>query len=418
MKFSANQKSSAIFFLGNFTLSIFRYLFHLLLLRLLLPEQYGEFLTFLSLIYILSVPTTTIATVTTKTVSGLLGKNDLLSIKSFFYFLFKKVFYPMSLLGLFIIVFSSWLAGVFKANQVAFIVLGLSTVISSFQTIVGAYLLGLHLLLKHTFFGILTVIFTIALAVLLISLKLGSLGAVIGQVAGGLLSTAVALIWLKNYLYPAVSTKKKYNLGLKSIASFSFINSLATMSLISTDILMARIILNPHDSGIYSSLSVIGRIVIFGLAPISTLMLTFSAKKHATGDSGMLLFKKMGLVIFCLGLIAGLVFSFVPGLIVKIFGGSNFSESGQYLGVFALSMVLYSWSQFLLSFFNGTGKEKYNLVIALFAILQPLAIFIWGKSLQSLTFTSFWLQLGLFVSLFFLLLKPVWPGAKIKHGES
>ena len=418
MKITANQKSSAIFFVGNFTLSVFRYVFHLLLLRLLLPEQYGEFLTFLSLIYILSVPTSTIATVTTKTVSSLFGKKDFSSINSFFYFLFQKVFYPMSLLGLLVIIFSSWLATVFKANQVSFVVLGFSTVISSIQTIVGAYLLGLHLLTKHTLFGVLTVIFTICLAVSLISLNMGSLGAVIGQVGGGLLATALAYLWLRKYISPAILTKKRYNLGLKSLTSFSFLNSLATISLISTDILLARILLDPHQSGIYSSLSVIGRIVIFGLSPLSTLMLTFSAKKHASGDNTFGLFRKMGLIIFGLGVLAAVAFNMAPNIIVKIFGGSNFSESGQYLGLFALSMVFYSWSQFLLAFFNGTGKEKYNLVIAIFALIQPLSLALWGRSLQSLTLISFWLQLILFIILFSLLLKPLLSGAKINHGQS
>ena len=109
-------KTSAIFYIGNFTNSIFRYLFHLVLLRFLAPAEYGEFLSYLSLIYLLSIPMTTIATVITKYVSEFKGKEDKVSINLFFHHILHT-FTPIAfLLSLLLVLFSGPLAILFKAQ--------------------------------------------------------------------------------------------------------------------------------------------------------------------------------------------------------------------------------------------------------------------------------------------------------------
>lgn len=411
-------KSSLIFYSGNFSLSIFRYLFHIILLRLLTPSQYGEFLTFLSLIYLLSIPTNTIATITTKSVSSFLGKNDHKSINAFFYFILQKTFYPLLVVATVVILFSTQLATLFSASNTAFVVLGISSLTSPLQTIVSSYLLGLHLLTKYSVFGLITAVSTILISFLLIYLGYGSLGAVIGQVVGGLFATLIAFIWIYRKIFPKSITKVKFNLNLKSLTNYSLLNSSATLSFMSVDILLARIILDAHQSGIYSSLSVIGRTIIFGLSPISTLVLTYASKKHAAGARLKPMFQKLGFVIFVLGLAGAGIFNLFPHQIAKILGGENFQETGQYLGLFSLSMVLFSWNQFLLSFFNGIGKERNNIYFAFFALLQPITILLVAKDILTMTYISLGLQFGLFTCLLFLLLYPSMQGAKIKHDPN
>ncbi len=410
-------KSSLIFYSGNFFLSIFRYLFHILLLRLLTPSQYGEFLTFLSLIYLLSIPTNTIATVTTKSISSFLGKKDYGSINAFFYYIIQKTLRPLLVISFTVILFSVPLSRLFTASHIAFIVLGISSLTSPLQTIVSSYLLGLHLLLKHSIFGIITALSTILLSFLLIYLGFGSLGAVVGQVAGGLVATTIALLWIRANIFPKKQSTTKFNLNLKSLTNFAFLNSSATLSFMSVDILLARIILDTHQSGIYSSLSVIGRTIIFGLSPLSTLVLTYASKKHASGANLRSMFQKLGLVAIILGLSGITIFNIFPHQITRILGGVNFQETGKYLGVFSISMVLFSWNQFLLAFFNGIGREKYNLYYTFFALLQPFIILFAAKDISALVLISLGLQLSLFICLLFLLLKPGALDAKIKHDS-
>lgn len=417
-KFGEGLKSSLIFYSGNFSLSILRYVFHLVLLRLLTPSEYGEFLTFLSLIYLLSIPTNTIATITTKSVSNFLGKKDSNSINAFFYYIFQKTFYPLLIVGFTVALLSTPLSHLFNASNIAFIVLGISSLTSPLQTIVSSYLLGLHLLIKYSVFGLITAVSTILLSFLLIYLGFGSLGAVVGQVAGSLVATAIALLWIKPNIFPKQQTTSKFNMNLKSLTNFALLNSSATLSFMSVDILLARIILDAHQSGIYSSLSVIGRTIIFGLSPLSTLVLTYASKKHASGARLLPMFQKLGLVIFVLGLSGAAIFNLFPHQIASILGGANFQETGKYLGLFSFSMVLFSWNQFLLAFFNGIGKESNNKYFAFFALLQPIAILLIAKDISTMVFISLGLQLGLFLCLLLLLLKPEALGVKIKHGSN
>ncbi len=418
MLLSKNIKSSLLFYVGNFLLSLLRYAFHIILLRLLTPDEYGEFLTYLSLMYILSVPNGTISTIVTKAVSSFVGNNQQKSVNSFFYFIGKKTVVPAAVICLIILLSSGTLSDIFKANKLAFVVLGISALTTTFQTVVSSYLLGLQLFVKQTIFGLISTVLTIVVTVLLINLGSSSLGAVIGQVLGGLLATLLALYWLVPFITPKQDTQNNYSLNLASYANFSFLNSLATMSLISLDILMVRALLPTHQSGIYSSLSVIGRTIIFGLSPISILMLTVSAKKFAAGTSLNTLFFKLGTAIFVLGAIGGAIFNLFPVQISGLLAGDNFKDTAQYLGIFAISMVLFSWSQFVLAYFNGSGRERYNIVYILFALLQPVLIYVLGTDLQSLTYISLYLHLGLFLILLILLLQPVVIGARIKHAKS
>ena len=80
-------RSTAFFYFGSFGLNVFRYFFHLILLRFLAPAEYGEFLSYLSLTYLLGIPTGTIATVITKYVAEFKGKGDKTSINLFFHYL-------------------------------------------------------------------------------------------------------------------------------------------------------------------------------------------------------------------------------------------------------------------------------------------------------------------------------------------
>ena len=135
-------RSSAFYYFGNFAISFLRYLFHLLLLRLLLPADYGEFLAYLSLLYLLGIPNGTVSNVVIKYVAGFRGKKDNLSINELFYYLIEKLT-PLSLgLGFLLIFFAKFLSIIFKAHPAAFVILGLYLFVSLVSTLVRSYLLA------------------------------------------------------------------------------------------------------------------------------------------------------------------------------------------------------------------------------------------------------------------------------------
>src|SRR3989338_982232 len=114
-----NAKRSAFFYLGSFLLSFGNYLFHLMLLRLLSPAEYGEFLTYISFLYLLTIPNQTISILVTKYVSDFLGKQEGKKMNRFFYYLLSRLLLPAVFLGAIIIISSKLWAELFKAHHLA-----------------------------------------------------------------------------------------------------------------------------------------------------------------------------------------------------------------------------------------------------------------------------------------------------------
>jgi O-antigen/teichoic acid export membrane protein len=393
-------RSSAFYYFGNFFLSFSRYLFHLILLRLLVPSEYGEFLSYLSLIYILSIPTGTIANVVTKFVSDFKGKGDSTSINQFFYYLLKLITPVVSLLGFSLIIFSGPLATIFKAHSLAFIILGISVFLSLFQTIVNSYIIAFQKFVYQTIIGCSGVIITILLSVLFIKLGFGATGAVLGQLLGALIVSIILFLSIRKSVIPKITLVKKPVFNLSGFTGYSFIFALGTASLISTDVLMVRAFFDAHTSGLYSSLSILGRMILFGLTPFSALILPIAAHRHAQNISTNSIFIKLGSVLLFFGTFGAGIFSLFPSQIIRILSGPAYLEAAPLLSYFAFSMAFLALSQFIISYLMATGRPQANIFLLAATLIQPVIIIIFRFSISSTIHINFILQLLLFLSLF------------------
>lgn len=341
----------------------------------------------------------TIAGVATKFVADFRGKKDEASVNLFFYYLLKKISPITFSLGFILIIFSGPLASIFKAHSVAFIVLGVSMMINLYQTIIGSYLVAFQKFVLQTMLGFLSVIVTILLSILFINLGFGATGAVIGQLFAGILVTVITFLNIKKSIYPKQEVQKQPTFSLSGFTGWSFIYALGTMSLMSTDILMVRALFDTHTSGLYSALSILGRMILFGLTPLIGLMLPLAAHRHsATGTAQTILFK-LGAVISLLGFIGAGIFSLFPTFIIRILSGSEYISAAPLLPVFAFSMMFFGLSQFLLSYLMATGRPKANILLLVVTILQPAVIYFSRFSISSTIWSQSYLFFGLFCSL-------------------
>lgn len=392
-------RSSAFYYFGNFILSFSRYIFHLILLRLLVPSEYGEFLSYLSLIYLLSIPTGTIATVVTKFVSGFKGKGDTASINQFFYYLLRLISPIVFVLGSLLIIFSIPLATIFKAHSMAFVVLGISVFISLFQTIVNSYIIAFQKFIFQTIVGFGGVTITIFLAILFIKLGLGATGAVLGQILAGTITSLILFFSIRRSVLPKQSQEKRGKFNLFGFTGYSFIFALGTASLISTDVLMVRAFFDSHTSGLYSSLSILGRMILFGLTPLTALVLPVAAHRHAKNTSTTSIFLKLGAVILLFGSLGAGIFSLFPSQIIRLLSGSAYLETAPLLSFFAFSMAFLAFSQFIISYLMAIGRPQANIFLLIATVTQPVIFFINKSSFQNTVHANFGLLLILFLSL-------------------
>ncbi len=398
-------KSTLAFYIASFTQSIFRYLFHLVLLRLLLPAEYGEFLSYLSLIYLLGIPMSTVSTVVTKYVSEYHAKKKSKEINLFFYFLLKTLSPLVLTVGLALFLFSGPLSVIFKAHPIAFTVLGISMFVSLFQTIITSYIIAFQEFVYVSAIGFLSIFLTIALSFIFIRSGLGATGAVIGQLVSNIICTIINFVHLRSRIFPKADTKIKPNFSMGGFTIYSFLYSLGTLSLISTDILVVRAFSEPHLSGLYSALSILGRMILFGLTPIISLTLPIASNRHAASGTAKPVFIKLGGLITFLGFVGAGIFSLFPELVVKILSGGAYLAISPYLSIFAFSMVFFAVSQFILSYLMATGFPKANFILVSASVVQPIIIYFFRNSLSGIIWSSFLVQLFLACSLLLYLFR-------------
>ena len=391
-------RSTAFYYFGNIAVSGGRYLFHVLLLRLLLPSEYGEFLAYLSLLYILGIPNATVGNVVVKFVSDFRGKNDHRANNELFYYLIKKLT-PLSLFfGVILIIFSQSLSVALKAHPTAFVILGASLFISILSTVIRSYLLAFQHLIAQIVIGFVEILSTLGLAYVFITLGLSATGAVLAQILAGIIGVIISFWIIKKEVLPAIQkTKRKFS--LRSFTGYSLIYAVGSISLLSTDVLLARYFLTGHLSGIYSSVAVIGRTIYFGLGPLIGLVLPIASHRHSLSGSSKSVFEKLGGAILILGIIATGIFVLFPNFIISLVSGANYLEATGYLPLFAITMLLFSLNLFLINYLMAIGRPRINFYLLIAALVQPVLISLFHTSLSQIVWSNLLLEMALFIPL-------------------
>ena len=392
-------RSSVIYYLGNFTISIGNYLFHLLLIHLLVPAAYGEFLAYVSFLYLITIPSNTVSILVTKSIAHYYGNQDHSSINHFFYFILGKILFPVILLASFVVLFSNQLSFLLKAHPLAFVILGISIISSFLGSILRSYISAFHQFVFITVVSFLEILIRAIITILLIKLGLSATGAVVAMLVSGFISIVVIFIKLKPVIFPKHTGNFLPHITLKSSLIYSLIYSAGTLSLLSIDVLLVRFYFNPHQSGLYAGLSMLGRIIYFGVVPLSSLLLPLTASRFAKKTKTKTILHKLGASTIILGLTGLAIFSFFPNLVIKLLTGNSYLEISYLLPKFSLAMFIYALSYFLLTFLIAVNKQSANFVLLFFSLLQPLIIIFWHLSLDQVVNNNLLIQSLLLLSL-------------------
>lgn len=398
---SPSARTSATFYLGSFISSVSNYLFHLLLIRLLAPAAYGEFLTYVSLLYLTTVPSGTVSILITKHVSQYYGKKDHSSINLYFYFILARVIIPSLLLGLGVILFSGPLSDLFKAEPFAFVVLGISIVTSLLGSILGSYILAFQQFIFSTILSFAGIIFKILLAFIFIKLGLGATGGIIAVFVSGLVSLIVLFIRIKPAIVPKISGTISKNIKIKNLLTYSLIFSTGTLSLMSADVLLVRLYFSPHQSGLYAGLSMLGRMIYFGIIPLSGLLLPLATSRFASQNNTKKIFYKLGLASLGLGGVGVTIFSLYPSLVISLLSGINYLAINSLLPLFSLSMLIFALNYYLLTYLIAVNKQSANLILLLATLIQPLLIALFHQSLNQVVNINLTIQASMLAGLLF-----------------
>lgn len=148
----------------------------------------------------------------------------------------------------------------------------------------------------------------------------------------------------------------------------------ALMTLLNVDLVLARVVLNDHDSGLYAFATVFGRITFWGTGFLSLWV-------YPRVASGGQVHRAIRLALFLISAVGGVALagSFVAGgLISRVLAGAEYVTAGRYAPWFAAAGALMATVQFAV--YVDVARARTRLVlyawgaaVALLAILLLLS---------------------------------------------
>ena len=360
---------------GSFLANVGAYLYHLLMGRLLVPDDYGALQSLISLSNIFTVPLLTLNVVVTKFVASFVGRGEPEKISYLFHRLQKILLVVVFLGGFIFFVFSGTILTFLHIESwVNFLFLDIVLFFGLIATLNRATLQGLS-----NFVSLTVAQFIEAYGKLLLGFVAVTLGfRVTGAFGAFVLIAFVSYIYTAYVLKPYVSKKEKStSVSIRSMGKYgllSFFMTISMVSLYNTDVVLVRHFFSSYESGLYAALSVLGKIIFFGSAPVSVAMFPLVAEAHARGEKYHKIFLKSMLLILGIAGVATFLFSVYPTIALKILVGEKYLSAAPYLPAFSVFLSLCAVIYLLVNFFLSIQKVLPAYIIGAAAIAQIVLI--------------------------------------------
>ena len=135
------------------------------------------------------------------------------------------------------------------------------------------------------------------------------------------------------------------------------------------DVILAKYFLPNSDAGLYSAMSLLGKILYFGTISVSAVMFPRVAALHAQGKNPHSVVNlSLGAVTAAGSIVVGAYFLF-PNAIVHLMLGGQYTSIGRNLGIYAMAMLGLAIANVLVYYFVAVHRRRYMLVMALGAIV-------------------------------------------------
>ncbi|MFC1721665.1 oligosaccharide flippase family protein [Patescibacteria group bacterium] len=364
LRTDALYRNSVIFIGGSLIASIFGYLFHLAMGRMLAPADYAIIASLLAVLTIISVPAGTIQTVATRYTAQYKAKGDEASLKGLRVSLARK----LGVLGIIItvgfMVLSPWVSDFLNIGSVwPVIVISLVFLFAILAPIYRGILQGSQrfVALSSSLIAEAGLKFAAGIGLVWIGLQVGgAIGAIVIGSAAGLL-----VAWFFARQDGTVVPKKVDLKGMLKYALPVIIVLLSAALLYNIDVILVKHYFSGEEAGLYAALSQLGKIIVFGTMAVAGVMFPMVAEKfERKEDYRPILWKSIG-IVGGLSAIAVVIYFLAPQFVIGLLYGENYLAVAWLLGYVAVFMALYSVLNVLVQFF---------LSIKIYGFIYPLVV--------------------------------------------
>lgn len=380
--------------------------------RMLTPKDYGEVVSLMGLLVIVSVPAVTLVSLIAKYVAGFKATQEYNKI----YFIYKKIssysFFVGVVLFFVFCVFIDIISDFLQIDKMSIFVFGLIIPFSFIVSVYRGMLQGLQQFVGFSVLNIIVVVAKILFAVVAVFLGLSIPGVMVSFILANLSAYFFGLIKIKKHFKDKsldLSFDFKSKIKFKQIYKYSstiFWASLFLVIFINIDVVLAKHYLEPSLAGQYSVLSMLGKIIVYATGAFLIILFpkVSAASVKKDGSENRILKIALLFTLF-VGTFVLFFYFFASDLVVKILFGIKYIEISSNLFIFGLAMLFNSLSQVFIYFFMAVDN-KYFLKFFAFAIIsQILLIVFFHASISQITLSLLVSCFVMFVIMSFIYLK-------------
>lgn len=356
--------AGSVFVLANATANFINFGFNAYLGRVLTVEDFGNLTLVSSLLFLSAIPINSLASSTTQKVAYLFGKHSQEASRGYLSHLWKRVLIGGGLLTVTWLLLTPYLPTFFNTNSIwLFLLFTPVWLISLSSAVYGGYLKGTLAFAVLAIIAIFEPLVKFLLAFIII--QSGRHDLVYLSI---LISTAMPLLLSFIYVFKQSSVKVEPS-DAKFNTSFYFsavLYGLANIAFLGLDIVLVKHFLNPVEAGQYALLSLAGKIVFFFGTLTGTLMLPLVAHSQgAKKDSEKIFIWLFSLTCIMTLCAAAPLLLFGNYLMPMLFGDKAYAILS-YLPFYLLTMLMFSMSQTIVSYFQA--RENYFFVTVGFIV--------------------------------------------------
>lgn len=372
---------SSVLFVGTMIANFGSYLYHLLMGRMLGPNDYGILTSLIALVYLFSIISATFLTTIVKFVTKYKAEREFKKIFSLFWQL-QKIFGLTSLFlfGLLFFLKGSMASFLHFKNSFPVVILAAWVGISLLSFVNEGILRGF---LRFNFLSFNAVFATglkLVLAILLVKVGFGVSGALGGIVLSSLVYYLLSFYPLR-FLWQYEDGEKIDWGAFFSYSAPVLLATLGLTSLYSSDVILVKHLFPSYEAGLYSATSVLGRIIFFASGVVPAVMFPLVSERYENGQTHRYLLKQSLLIVGGISLLLTLVYFLAPQLMIKLLYGDLYLSASSYLGIFAVFISLYSLSNLLVSYFLSIRQTQVAFLILTAAVIQAILIYFFHRSL-------------------------------------
>lgn len=372
----------AVISLGAFVGNIFNFLFNFFMTRNLSVEEYGTVAALISIILLFSLAIDSFIPTVVHFAGSYFANKEIDKAAAFFWKL--NTFFLISggiILGSFLI-FSEQLRHFFKIDSPFLLFLvGIVVFFFSITTLNKGMLMG-QLSFKYiSFLNIFSAVIKFFSGVLFVLGGLKVIGALLAFIVISIFQYffsffPLRFVFKKRAAEIAISSKKVF-----AYAAPSAMAMLGLTLFITTDIILVRHFYTAKEAGIYAGMSLLGRIIFFVSAPMSTVLFPLVVQRHARNEKHKHLFLiAIGLVAISSLSITVFYYIFPEFSILLLLKQREYLSIRSTLWVFGIFMVLFSLLWLMTNYYLSLKKTKVFLPIIGGTIFQAVALWFYHST--------------------------------------